>query len=447
MKKQKIWPVLVASAVLLLAGLCYLSAVFVPKQVSNIATSKLWDGFYNEPVNSIDVVFVGPSTVYYGVSPTEIYEEYGFTSYALASPNQRMVLSELYIREAFKTQSPKVVVVDQTLFFDENIKGYEPFYRTALDHMKFSWNKLKTAEYLVSQDDRQSLISYVFPLFRYHSRWSDGLSQKDFNIGADEDYPNKGFSSGPHVQDYGDPLHMSPTDEIDDAFDANALEHLRNIIEICEENGAEFLLMRMPVMGQYTMARHNGIEQLAEETGIAFLDMNTEENWNAIGMDARRDFHSLPHLNYCGADKVASFLGQYISETFCLPDHRGDAAFSAWDKAVIDTRVSTMKNTQKTVNSSTGIAGATETESGIRVYWALPGFCEGVNLSYKDSTGETVTLLQSSTAEEAIFTDLPSGGRFQLEYIICDTDRTAVISFRTVAPSTTDAAEKEDNGE
>ena len=37
------------------------------------------------------------------------------------------------------------------------------------------------------------------------------------------------------------------------------------------------------------------------------------------------------HLNPSGAWKVTDFIGQHLSETYGIPDHRGEAAYAAWD--------------------------------------------------------------------------------------------------------------------
>ena len=36
------------------------------------------------------------------------------------------------------------------------------------------------------------------------------------------------------------------------------------------------------------------------------------------------------HLNYYGAAKITRWLGDFLSDA--LPDHRGEAAYAAWDR-------------------------------------------------------------------------------------------------------------------
>ena len=40
------------------------------------------------------------------------------------------------------------------------------------------------------------------------------------------------------------------------------------------------------------------------------------------------------HLNYRGAVKVTAYLGQYLKQTFTLPDNRPSAAYNSWNEAL-----------------------------------------------------------------------------------------------------------------
>ena len=42
------------------------------------------------------------------------------------------------------------------------------------------------------------------------------------------------------------------------------------------------------------------------------------------------------HLNPDGAVKVTAWLGETLSQTYDLPDRRGDAAYAHWDEALAE---------------------------------------------------------------------------------------------------------------
>ena len=64
---------------------------------------------------------------------------------------------------------------------------------------------------------------------------------------------------------------------------------------------------------------------------LDFLDLNlkTEEigiNWKTDSLD------NGDHLNYSGADKVTRYLGNYLTQNYTFPDHRGEKTYRTWDK-------------------------------------------------------------------------------------------------------------------
>ena len=127
--------------------------------------------FYKERNNSIDVLYVGNSCIYTGVSPMEVYKHTGITGYAFSTSGQRMVSSYYFIKEAFRTQQPKLVILEIGEAFTGIDKNDEMSIRRAIDSLKFSKNKLEMIwdeDYRLSNYDK---LSCIFPILRFHSRW------------------------------------------------------------------------------------------------------------------------------------------------------------------------------------------------------------------------------------------------------------------------------------
>ena len=59
-------------------------------------------GFYSLPKNTLDIVFIGTSHLYYGIVPMKLWEDYGITSYVLAQETQIIECSYAYIKEVLK---------------------------------------------------------------------------------------------------------------------------------------------------------------------------------------------------------------------------------------------------------------------------------------------------------------------------------------------------------
>ena len=80
------------------------------------------------------------------------------------------------LEETLKYEKPKVVVFNVlAMKYDEPQK--EAYNRLNLDGMKLSKEKIKAVK--ASMMDDENLIEYIFPLLRYHSRWSE-LTSEDF---------------------------------------------------------------------------------------------------------------------------------------------------------------------------------------------------------------------------------------------------------------------------
>ena len=96
-----------------------LDRVFLPKwsypQAYN--TSYQMETFWNLPNNTNEVLFLGTSHMMCGISPVEIYEKNGIVSYNLGTASQPIQGTYYLLKEAFKYQSPKVIVLDVSNLF------------------------------------------------------------------------------------------------------------------------------------------------------------------------------------------------------------------------------------------------------------------------------------------------------------------------------------------
>ena len=286
-------------AVILLA----LSPVFMPKTNKGLK-DKSAQGFMAEPDNTIDVLFVGDSLAYSSFIPLKIFHDYGISSYVCCTPSQTLAYSEDFIRRAFKNQKPKLVVLETDGIF----RRFNPFQSLVL----------RAEEWL--------------PIYRYHDRWKH-LSLADFSSEFTSDYivNDKGYRLYGGVKSASEKDYMKPSSEkarvplINKSF-------LENIKKLCEENGAELMLVSAPCVKNWSCERHNTVAELSEKLGIEYVDMNymREEipiDWSADSRDGGE------HLNQSGAEKVTSYFGEYLKAKNIFTDHREDENFDDWKKA------------------------------------------------------------------------------------------------------------------
>ncbi|WP_317856154.1 hypothetical protein [Chakrabartyella piscis] len=275
-------------------------------------------GFYGEEENTIDALFMGSSPYLRGISPNTM-EANGFTSYVRASALQPPSVTYHLLAESLEYQSPELVVLfPDNIFTEYDYVEREGDLRRALDGMKISSHKIKAVSVITEADERQSMLSYLFPLFRYHDRWKEVewgvtepeplpvISETDGNVPlpdtAPQEYPEN------FMEDMGEALPE---------LDAESAYYFAKIIDLCAENDIEVLLLHLPKMS-WSYAQSEAIANFAEEMGIDYLDMDVEEIRNQLNLDPQVDYYDQGHMNTTGSIKISEWLGEYLTSAYQL---------------------------------------------------------------------------------------------------------------------------------
>lgn len=155
----------------LIAFLIIFSVLLLNVNILLEPKSKLWcKNMYALEANSADVMFFGSSNVYSNINPAILYEKHGVTSYIMAGSGQPIWNSYYYLKEAYKTQQPKLVVIDmKSLIYDVDYTNLSEAY-TQIQGLKLSRNKLEAID-SSTDSDKLSLL-FGWPI--YHTRWRDG---------------------------------------------------------------------------------------------------------------------------------------------------------------------------------------------------------------------------------------------------------------------------------
>ena len=116
-------------------------------------------GFYEQPENTIETVFLGASIAINGFTPMELYEDYGICAWNLATEQQPMLASYYWLAEAYQYHSDtlKTVVLDVSML--RSIPD-EAYYQKALMEMRFSGNKLEAIK--ACTDTLDDFLAYLF---------------------------------------------------------------------------------------------------------------------------------------------------------------------------------------------------------------------------------------------------------------------------------------------
>ncbi len=304
--------------------------IFIPKWIDAEGNrmSYIIKGFYKEPKDSIDVLFTGNSDVYRAISPMEIYNLTGYTSYNFVAAGERMWIAYPMLEEALRFQKPKVVFfnVDELYFTSQTTGNAHKVY----DNMRFGLPLIKGV--LDPNYENATKLSHFFPIFAYHDRYKE-LTLDDFRY-AYADYTDylKGLDLVATVKPYESAEdYMEKSDDIKEIPQKN-IEYLDAMRELCEKKGIELVLLQVPSSFEWSYPKHNAVNEYAEKYGLKFLDLNLvldemDFDWSTDTADEGE------HMNIYGAEKVSKYIAHYLEENFSLTNHNGDAR---WDNHYLE---------------------------------------------------------------------------------------------------------------
>ncbi len=297
---------------------------------------KPWDmtnkisGFYNEPEDEFAVMYFGSSHAYASFSPLEIWSETGVKSYVFATQMQPMWASVTYLKEALKTQSPELVILECNMLAEDTEYMEDSTNSSFMDDIPLSLDKIQLAQVSAAEGERFPL---VLNFVKYHSRWPS-LTQEDFTFRRSQAIdPYKGFVLLPPKQG-GDPIDrfdLSGDIGVQPLTDKNT-QYLREFIELCAENDIELWLVKAPCnLEPENQAKMNAVAQIAAEYGLPFDNFNGEDDYTAIGITARENFFDQRHMDIVGSTRFSEYFAQLMVERY--PDLTRDAEDSAWQDA------------------------------------------------------------------------------------------------------------------
>lgn len=293
----------------------------------------IFTGFYAQEKDTVDVVFIGSSSSYtYYASPL-IYGETGIACYPLSSNVQRPVAAIPLMEEAYKTQDPEVFVFEMRMYTmeDGTLESNTAFIRGVTDNMKYSLNRIRTVNRLVS--DKKERYTYYFDIFKYHSNWKTMvLSDQLRCVLYEKEHPLKGFVIRDDVTKL-EPDKYPVSAEITDtlAIPAEQEERLRELLQYLKEHEQQALFIVSPYLAtedETKMFRY--MEQIVEENGYSFVNFN--DHLEEIGIDFEKDFYDAGHVNMVGARKCSSFAGGLLAQ-YGISDKRGTAGYESYEEA------------------------------------------------------------------------------------------------------------------
>lgn len=275
------------------------------------------------PENTVEVVAIGPSLAYGSFNPAFFWREAGIASFTMAISGMDQKSAYYTLSEFVKKQSPRYVFLESSLFTTQTYLDQGNIYRNTMG-MKPSANNIRAIVDIVGTED---FLSYFLRFPVVHKRYQE-LQRGDFARSV-ADNNCMGFVNSYKTvkQDYL--YEEEKTDEVI-PIDESTKEWVDNLIALSENNNFEIIFYAAPqnISGE-TKKRINGCFEYISSKGIKYIDLI--RNYDSISIDFQSDFSDSSHINRYGADKVCSFLLEYMKEECRLDDHRGESLYSRWD--------------------------------------------------------------------------------------------------------------------
>ena len=278
-----------------------------------------------------DVLFLGSSHMVMGISPMELWNDYGIVSYNLANYGQWLPVDYWVLKNALDYTKPKLVVLDVRAIDIDNNK-FSPEHISQLhevfDDMPLSKHKIEAVFDLLPEGKR---MEYLFDFSIYHTRWNE-IDETFFKKaypstekGANLD--NASNFEEATVEEIQPPVLIDKGDmQLDET---TGKQYLRKIIELCQAQDIEILLTALPYSPSDAYQRWlNSAAVIAEEYQIPYLDFNVKDTF----VNYNTDYFDDAHLNSSGNRKATKVLGEYLKDHYSLTDYRDSEIASKWNQ-------------------------------------------------------------------------------------------------------------------
>ena len=309
---------------------------------------------YDLPKNSVDVLLLGSSHMFASISPMDLWNDYGITSFNASLGNLSIPSAYFELRELLKVQKPKMLVLETYfIYFSEMVvKNDWARYHYIVDNLRFSSGLHEAIQTLFPED--RDKTEYYLNFFNYHNRWKT-LSETDFNPYLLKDnIHNRGADAVCYYgHRYIETPSIIPRSETEMPPEL-PLEYLYKIIELCKEKDISLVFMAQPCdIGSDIQKMINYVDIISEEEDIPYI--NFFYLLDETGFDFAKDMANAGHINYFGAQKLTAYLGEYLQTNYQLEDHRGDPDvadlwnkdYETFSKEINNLMMTTAENTEE----------------------------------------------------------------------------------------------------
>lgn len=316
---------------IILKGLGFLVLMFLAitllEPLSTESETSVWDDFYKQDQNSVDVLILGNSHANAGLDQEAMSAKLHSNIVSLATRGQNIYQTYYCALEAYKYQTPEVLIIENFLFYERlTMEAFIDQDPTINDYMKryLSFEGKKIGQVKIEESQaffKGSLIENMFPVIKKHERWTDVDKIKE-----------RLYSNKKQVRQKGTTvlsLNSAKKYKTKDKFDLNKYvihpeerNALQQIVDLAIEKGTKkIILLTIPFYKDYRdkidyKSLDIPLKKFSDNnSNVTYIDLN-----NVYPNLDRTYFSNDPvgfnqHLNYKGAIVVSNYLVDVIEKT------------------------------------------------------------------------------------------------------------------------------------
>lgn len=278
-----------------------------------------------------DVQVYGSCHSYTSFDAVHFEQTYGLSAFVLGNPSEIIPVTYLRMAERFKTDAPKVAVVEtwglnayETYISQSSI--FESYMPVNVERLPLSAAKLE----LIRDFPSLNVVDENLSLIVYKDRIMDGsITEMDFHyatdqlFGLDEGYANgemsirfanngyKRLEPDPDgkswLADYNERQAVVADDEMLEV-EADIVKYVDKIIELCEQYDVQLIFYRAPYIStENELRKANWFADYCGQRDLTFIDTEKE-----LVFDPVNDFEDEYHLNENGAFKLTEYLAPLV---------------------------------------------------------------------------------------------------------------------------------------
>ena len=311
----------------------------IPLSVSKHRDAKKWDYIYDLN-NEIDILFLGSSHIFTAFNPNIIDSLTNLKSFNLGSNGQIINQTYYNLVEVLKYRNPSTIVLDvNTLIKETNSSA---FIFQNLSGMNLSVNKLISFLNTIKNDRLINIALFTkerfnwkrlklyyktgfipgngvhFLLGQYKKiRWDTEFKNFEYNPNYNIEYRGYvGKKSNLSEDSFKTGLKNMIYNEVPYNFNIENLKYLNKIINLCEKNKINLILIKSPTIDYEGLNKYINKELISnyiEKYNIEYYNMTLF--FDKLGL-INNDFHNKTHLSINGSEKVSKLFSKFYDRDF-----------------------------------------------------------------------------------------------------------------------------------